>query len=156
MGDNVCECPHPPGGKVVCSSMQIAICRVMDGEVRSFCIDPPKKFNELTLSGAEGFEDFLYDTLYAVTQEERWLQREPSVREALKGVQDAYDAGQDALEKGDWKAYGKAQDDLKDAIKEAQDAGLTKLALVGMSCQSSALPIMWSRKVGKAGWSSRW
>lgn len=45
-----------------------------------------------------------------------------SVREALKGVQDAYDAGQDALEKGDWKAYGKAQDDLKAAIKEAQDA----------------------------------
>ncbi|MCH6162444.1 UPF0182 family membrane protein [Streptomyces marispadix] len=45
-----------------------------------------------------------------------------SVREALKNVQDAYDAGQDALEKGDWKAYGKAQDDLRDAIKEAQDA----------------------------------
>jgi coenzyme F420 hydrogenase subunit beta len=36
------------------------------------------------------------------------------------------------------------------ALKEAQEAGLTKLALVGMSCQSSALPIMWSRKVGKA------
>jgi uncharacterized membrane protein (UPF0182 family) len=45
-----------------------------------------------------------------------------TVREALKNVQDAYDAGQDALEKGDWKAYGKAQDDLKDAIKEAQSA----------------------------------
>ena len=45
-----------------------------------------------------------------------------SVREALKNVQDAYDAGQDALEKGDWKAYGKAQDDLRDAIREAQDA----------------------------------
>jgi uncharacterized membrane protein (UPF0182 family) len=45
-----------------------------------------------------------------------------SVREALKNVQDAYDAGQDALEKGDWKAYGKAQDDLKKAIQEAQDA----------------------------------
>ncbi|SCK31754.1 hypothetical protein H180DRAFT_02549 [Streptomyces sp. WMMB 322] len=45
-----------------------------------------------------------------------------SVREALKNVQDAYDAGQDALEKGDWKAYGKAQQDLEDAIQEAQDA----------------------------------
>lgn len=45
-----------------------------------------------------------------------------SVREALKKVQDAYDAGQDALEKGDWDAYGKAQEDLEDAIKDAQDA----------------------------------
>jgi coenzyme F420 hydrogenase subunit beta len=36
------------------------------------------------------------------------------------------------------------------ALREAQAAGLTKLALVGMSCQSSVLPIMWSRRVGKA------
>ena len=37
------------------------------------------------------------------------------------------------------------------AVKQAIDEGFSKLALVGMSCQSSALPIMWSRKVGKAG-----
>lgn len=37
------------------------------------------------------------------------------------------------------------------AVKEALAAGFTKLALVGMSCQSSAPPIMWHRKVGKAG-----
>ena len=36
------------------------------------------------------------------------------------------------------------------ALNDAREAGLTKLALVGMSCQSSALPIMWSRKVGKS------
>jgi coenzyme F420 hydrogenase subunit beta len=36
------------------------------------------------------------------------------------------------------------------ALRDAQAAGLTKLALVGMSCQSSALPIMWARKVGKS------
>jgi coenzyme F420 hydrogenase subunit beta len=36
------------------------------------------------------------------------------------------------------------------ALRDAQAEGLTKLALVGMSCQSSALPIMWSRKVGKS------
>ena len=36
------------------------------------------------------------------------------------------------------------------ALRDAEAAGLTKLALVGMSCQSSALPIMWSRKVGKS------
>jgi coenzyme F420 hydrogenase subunit beta len=37
------------------------------------------------------------------------------------------------------------------AIKEALDRGLSRLALVGMSCQSSVLPVMWHRKVGKAG-----
>jgi coenzyme F420 hydrogenase subunit beta len=37
------------------------------------------------------------------------------------------------------------------AIKEAHERGLSRLALVGMSCQSSILPVMWNRKVGKAG-----
>jgi coenzyme F420 hydrogenase subunit beta len=36
------------------------------------------------------------------------------------------------------------------AIKQAQAEGFTKLALVGMSCQSSVPPVMWHRKVGKA------
>src|SRR4051812_2269931 len=36
------------------------------------------------------------------------------------------------------------------AVKEAQERGLSRLALVGMSCQSSTLPIMWHRRVGKA------
>jgi len=35
------------------------------------------------------------------------------------------------------------------ALKQAQEEGLRRIALVGMSCQSSALPIMWKRKVGK-------
>lgn len=35
------------------------------------------------------------------------------------------------------------------ALKQAQEEGLNRIALVGMSCQSSALPIMWKRKVGK-------
>ena len=35
------------------------------------------------------------------------------------------------------------------AIDEARERGLTKLALVGMSCQSSVPPVMWHRKVGK-------
>jgi coenzyme F420 hydrogenase subunit beta len=35
------------------------------------------------------------------------------------------------------------------AIDEAKEKGLSKLALVGMSCQSSVPPVMWSRKVGK-------
>jgi coenzyme F420 hydrogenase subunit beta len=37
------------------------------------------------------------------------------------------------------------------AVREATERGLERLALVGMSCQSSMPPIMWSRKVGKAG-----
>src|SRR4029079_8933102 len=37
------------------------------------------------------------------------------------------------------------------AVKQAIDEGFSKLALVGMSCQSPEPPIMWSRKVGKAG-----
>jgi coenzyme F420 hydrogenase subunit beta len=35
------------------------------------------------------------------------------------------------------------------AIDQALERGLTKLALVGMSCQSSVPPVMWHRKVGK-------
>jgi coenzyme F420 hydrogenase subunit beta len=35
------------------------------------------------------------------------------------------------------------------AIDEAFERGLNKLALVGMSCQSSVSPLMWHRKVGK-------
>ncbi len=35
------------------------------------------------------------------------------------------------------------------AIDEARERGLSRLALVGMSCQSSVPPIMWSRKIGK-------
>jgi len=35
------------------------------------------------------------------------------------------------------------------AMDEAKERGLKRLALVGMSCQSSIAPIMWSRKIGK-------
>ena len=37
------------------------------------------------------------------------------------------------------------------AYDEARERGLEKLALVGMGCQTSASPVMWSRKVGKVG-----
>jgi coenzyme F420 hydrogenase subunit beta len=37
------------------------------------------------------------------------------------------------------------------AVGPALEAGLTRLALVGMSCQSSVPPVMWHRKVGKTG-----
>ena len=35
------------------------------------------------------------------------------------------------------------------ALDEALEAGHKRLALVGMSCQSSVPPVMWSRKIGK-------
>ncbi|MFV0315503.1 MAG: Coenzyme F420 hydrogenase/dehydrogenase, beta subunit C-terminal domain [Microthrixaceae bacterium] len=35
------------------------------------------------------------------------------------------------------------------ALVEALEAGHKRLALVGMSCQSSVPPVMWSRKIGK-------
>ncbi|MEJ7845404.1 MAG: Coenzyme F420 hydrogenase/dehydrogenase, beta subunit C-terminal domain [Acidimicrobiales bacterium] len=36
------------------------------------------------------------------------------------------------------------------ALKEAEERDLDRLALVGMSCQTSVLPVMWHRKVGKS------
>jgi coenzyme F420 hydrogenase subunit beta len=37
------------------------------------------------------------------------------------------------------------------AMDEALERGFSKLALVGMSCQSSVPPVMWHRKIGKIG-----
>jgi coenzyme F420 hydrogenase subunit beta len=37
------------------------------------------------------------------------------------------------------------------AVEQALAEGYSKLALVGMSCQSSVPPVMWHRKVGKIG-----
>ena len=37
------------------------------------------------------------------------------------------------------------------ALTEAMERGLKDLALVGMSCQSSVPPVMWTRKAGKIG-----
>ncbi|WKX74423.1 UPF0182 family protein [Streptomyces sp. XD-27] len=51
--------------------------------------------------------------------------KDPTVQEALKDAQEAFDAGQKALqgEDGpDWGAYDKAQDDLKKALQRAADA----------------------------------
>ncbi len=42
--------------------------------------------------------------------------------QALKDVQKAFDAGQEAFKKGDWEAYGRAQEDLEEALKRAEEA----------------------------------
>ncbi|MFF8725064.1 UPF0182 family protein [Streptomyces sp. NPDC015171] len=47
----------------------------------------------------------------------------PTVRQALKDAQKAFDTGQQALKDGpDWDAYAKAQQDLRDALKRAEEA----------------------------------
>ncbi|WP_051722841.1 UPF0182 family protein [Streptomyces albus] len=47
---------------------------------------------------------------------------DPTVRQALEDAQEAIEAGEKALAEQDWTAYGKAQDDLRDALKRAADA----------------------------------
>lgn len=42
MSQNICDCPNPPGGRVYCGPEQIAICRVKDGQLESFCLDVPR------------------------------------------------------------------------------------------------------------------
>jgi coenzyme F420 hydrogenase subunit beta len=70
-------------------------------------------------------------------------------------------------EKGDWRAIPGVAADRDEilaaagsrytysantlAFDEALERGFSKLALVGMSCQSSIPPVMWSRKIGKVG-----
>lgn len=46
----------------------------------------------------------------------------PTVQAALSDAQKAFDAGQTALKKGDWEAYGQAQKDLQAALKRAEEA----------------------------------
>ncbi|MFI6049442.1 UPF0182 family protein [Streptomyces violascens] len=45
-----------------------------------------------------------------------------AVDQAIKDAQKAYDDGQKALAKGDWKTYGDAQKALQDALQRAADA----------------------------------
>src|SRR5437773_2208308 len=69
--------------------------------------------------------------------------------------------------KGDWKAIPAVATNKEEVLKgagsrytysanpmavfEARERGSSRLALVGMGCQTSSPPVMWHRKVGKAG-----
>ncbi|WDV56941.1 UPF0182 family protein [Streptomyces coeruleorubidus] len=46
----------------------------------------------------------------------------PTVQQALEDAQKAFDAGQEALKENDWEAYGRAQKDLEDALRRAEEA----------------------------------
>ncbi len=63
----------------------------------------------------------------------------PTVQEALNDAQKAFEAGQEALKKGDWTAYGKAQDELQDALKRAEEAQ-SKAGKTGGGTTSSSSP----------------
>ncbi|MEV6251011.1 UPF0182 family protein [Streptomyces sp. NPDC051742] len=54
------------------------------------------------------------------------------LKQAIADAQKAYDAGEAALAKGDWTAYGKAQEDLQAALERAAEAG-AKLKTTGSS-----------------------
>ncbi|MGI5194979.1 UPF0182 family protein [Streptomyces sp. CA-288835] len=45
-----------------------------------------------------------------------------TVQEAVADAQKAYEASQEALKKGDWEAYGRAQQDLEEALQRAAEA----------------------------------
>lgn len=64
----------------------------------------------------------------------------PTVQQALNDAQKAFDAGQEALKKGDWEAYGRAQKDLQDALKRAEDAQAAADKSGGSSAKPSSSP----------------
>jgi coenzyme F420 hydrogenase subunit beta len=87
----------------------------------------------------------------------RWAMQEGYIDAALTSFLEG--------EAGDWKAtpgVATNRDEILEsagsrytysantlALDEALERGFSKLALVGMSCQSSVPPVMWHRKIGK-------
>jgi len=50
---NTCDCPTPPGGRAVCESHQLAICKVQHGVAITMCMDPPQHQYGRQLRGIE-------------------------------------------------------------------------------------------------------
>ncbi|MGW7240084.1 UPF0182 family membrane protein [Streptomyces sp. NPDC054804] len=63
----------------------------------------------------------------------------PTVQQALNDAQKAFEAGQEALKEGDWTAYGKAQDELRDALSRAE-AAQSKAGGTGGGASPSSSP----------------
>lgn len=78
MSKNICQCPNPPGGQVVCEAHQIAICRVKNGVIESQCMTPSNrldKFFMYQLDDEVNFDknkDVLCELVYEITGERRF------------------------------------------------------------------------------------
>ena len=46
---NICNCPDPPGGQVVCEKHQMAVCVIRNGQARQQCLDPISSSNPFEL-----------------------------------------------------------------------------------------------------------
>lgn len=61
---NECDCPRPPGGRVVCSDEQLAMCVVDDfGNVETGCLDRPK-----TVLTSEHFENWILESVMGLSR----------------------------------------------------------------------------------------
>lgn len=64
---NTCQCPTPPGGSAVCEADQLAICRVKDGNLETYCLDPPITVGVAALLGSKGVERYMNWALEKIT-----------------------------------------------------------------------------------------
>lgn len=46
MAKNICQCPQPPGGRAVCEAHQLAVCRIIGGQVHTECVNPPASLSK--------------------------------------------------------------------------------------------------------------
>ena len=46
-----CGCPTPPGGSIICSDDQLAMCGYQDGQIVSGCFDPPSSIAAIATRG---------------------------------------------------------------------------------------------------------
>ncbi|MFD5076345.1 UPF0182 family protein [Streptomyces sp. NPDC058371] len=75
----------------------------------------------------------------------------PTVQAALDDAQKAFDQGQEALKKGDWEAYGRAQKDLESALQRAKDAQAKADKAGGSSKNSDKPSVKPSDKASSSG-----
>lgn len=74
---NICNCPKPPGGQVVCENNQLALCIIENGEVILRCMNPPQnrfyqQYNSLNLVNW---------TLESITSQHRELEQYVEIQE---------------------------------------------------------------------------
>ena len=76
MAKNICQCPQPPGGIVECEADQLAICRSVNGEIQTACLDAPSHLRLTPNSTLQDRKRYCNWVLTQVTGEERPLSAE--------------------------------------------------------------------------------